>query len=208
MLLLNSAETIPTTEFLDNAIEVAENMLTHCERVSMTDKNLSGLHTHTHTHTHTHDSLETCSLQPLYSGSGVCSVMPHAVVFKEPQVPASCYAIQIHNDCVNSIVAMLQHAPRQEFLVPNMDLHSLKLFFADFETGQTPSLLDPQATQPGFQLQLVGCYRSPSISGMCKVFEAFILKSHKLTWVPFSLHLDCHFFLGCANLLHYNNSLV
>ena len=97
------------------------------------------------------------------------------VAYREPRLRLNQYAVQMHVDHVNNIMATLQLNSKEQFLQPGVDPRNTHLFFPQLTPDQV-LLADQHGTKPRFQIQPISWYRGGDDVRFWKAFDGFIKK--------------------------------
>ena len=113
--------------------------------------------------------------------------------FKEPTIRPNQYAIQIHRDSINAVMATLKRNQLEEYVMPGSDSKHSQMFFAHLTRQEVGLLADTHGSAPYFAILPVTWYQGDGIKSMHRVFEAFAKKSPKGGMGAFhDFHPSCH----------------
>ena len=193
LLFMDREDDVSGQAFLSKALAFAENISFCCEKMSMADRPIVDLATHKEMVTWIAYSTPESRCKPTGLRSAAVfktlKLMPpgqtlNKVAYRELELRLNQYAVQMHVDHVNNIMATPQ-LDREQYLELGVDPRNMLLFFPQLTPDKVLLLADQHGTKPRLQIQPISWYRGGDDVRFWRAYDGFITKEYRDKWAPF-----------------------
>ena len=185
LLFMDREDDVSGQTFLSKALAFAENIPLCYDKISMADRPVVDVASHKEMVTWiAYSTPESRSKPTVLCSTAVIKtlrLMPlghklNKATYRELELRLNQYAVQMHVDHVNNIMATLQLDSKEQFLEPGVDPRNTCPFFPQLTPDQVLLLADQHGTKPRFQIQPTSWYRRGDDARFSKAFDGFIKK--------------------------------